>query len=268
MGKILVVEPSLLDRARIRNVLEAAGHATVEKASPAEAVEALQTLPEGTIRLIMTELHFGNESGLDFIRWVREHETTKQLPVLVVTPQPPRETVIEMVKAGAFSIVTKPFGADMLLRRVTSALSEMAVARQGEGGSLSWQIDDFLRREMKRAQRINSPLAVLVCRVADQMNGQAVVALMSALSHLMRDSDVIAKLSDGEVLVLLPDTGAAGATMVRERIEQSVADLAEGRDSEMAMLLEVAIGSAVFPYDAEDGDALIFAARRSVAAAL
>lgn len=257
MGKILVVDSSLLDRKRVSNILEAAGHAVLEVDSPAEAIKLLADLPRGAVKLILTELHFGTESGLGLIRWVKADERWREVPLLVVTQQPARDQVIELVTEGAATIVTKPFGADLLLRRVTRTLAEQNLLRQGEGNAVSWQITDYIRRELKRSERTQAPFSVLVCRFVETLGGRAVPALMSALAPLMRESDILARLGEDQLVVLLPDTDSVGAWTVEDRIWQAVRDLAGESESRPAMALKVTTGAATFPAEGKDPDVLL-----------
>ncbi|HEY3367128.1 MAG TPA: response regulator [Symbiobacteriaceae bacterium] len=259
MGKILIVDPSPIDRKRIRNILEAAGHSMMEMASPTEAMHELLNLPRGAVKLILTEMRFPDTTGLEFIHWLKRQGWLPYLPVLVVTEQPPREAVIEMVVAGASTIIGKPFGADLLLRRVTETLHEAEISRQGEGDSLTWPIGDFLRRELKRAERNGADFSIVVCRVLDQLEGRAVPALMGCLLKIMRESDIWARMGDDQVVVLLPDTDMVGASVVEARIWKIVQNLAEQPDKPFK--LDVATGIATFPSEAADGETMVALAR-------
>ncbi|MGE5673372.1 MAG: response regulator [Mycobacterium leprae] len=258
MGKIMIVDPSPIDRKRMRNILEAAGHSIMELSTPAEAMHELAGLPRGAVNLMLTELHFPDSSGLDLVRWLKRMGWLPFLPVLVVTEQPPRDMLIEMVSAGATTIIGKPFGADMLLRRVTETLLEHERARQGENDNLTWPIADFLRRELKRSQRNGTDFSIVVCRVLDQMDGRAVPALMGGLLKIMRESDIWARLGEDQVVVLLPDTDAVGASVVEARIWNVVRSL---REKDPPLSLDVATGIATFPSEAGDPETLVSLAR-------
>lgn len=266
MSKILVVDPSPVDRKRMRSILEAAGHSVLEAGTPAEAISELDRLPRHNIVLILTELYFADGTGMDLVRWVRRHD--EGLPILMVTVQPPREKVIELINAGVSTIITKPFGADMLLRRVTGTLTELGLLRQGEGASITWQITDYIRRELKRSERSGASFSIAICRLLDTMNGRAVPTLMTGLARILRESDVLARMGDNQVVILLPDTDSMGAWAVEDRIWQVVKSLAEELPDRPAVNLSVATGAATFPSEAADAEALLRlaeerAARRS-----
>lgn len=261
MSKILIVDPSAVDRKRMRSILEAAGHSIVEAASAADAIRELERTPRDGIVLVLTELHFPEGSGIDLVRWIRGREAGNLLPILAVTPQPPRERVIELISQGVSTVVTKPFGADMLLRRVTAALAELGLLRQGDGENLTWQMTDYVRRELKRSERNGSPFSLLVCRVRNPLGGRAVPALMTGLAPLMRESDVLAHLGDDQVVILLPDTDSMGAWTVEDRVWQAVRAMAEVRGERPAIQLGVTTGAATFPGEAADAEALLHLAQ-------
>lgn len=201
---------------------------------------------------------------MDFIRWLKAHEVVQGAPVIVATAQPPRETVIDMVQAGASTIITKPFGPDMLLRRVTEALIHQAAANQGE--SLQWQFADYLRRELKRARRGKTQFSAVVAQVSDPQEGRALPALIGELVHLMRESDVLARLGDNLLVVLLPETDAPGAAVVEGRVREAARALAEERPDRPGLHVGVSTGTATFPGEASDGEALVGLARERAVA--
>lgn len=85
-------------------------------------------------------------------------------------------------------------------------------------------------------------------------------ALLDAILDAVRDSDVVARVEDDEVYVLLPETGLLGALACRRRIEQRVlAALPALREGEP---LVPVLGASVFPSDGADLGRLLRAARR------
>jgi PleD family two-component response regulator len=249
MGKILIVDSSLMDRKRISNILAAAGHGVLEVSSPAEAIRELQAMSRGAVTLVLTELHFPEGTGLDLIDWMKGQPEWAPIPLLVITTQPPREQVIDLVLAGASTIVTKPFGADLLLRRVTATLAECNLLRQGEDSHLSWELADYVRRELKRSDRNGTPFSTVICRVLDTLGGRAVPLLISGIAPTLRESDILARLGEDRVILLLPETDAMGAWTVEERVGRVAAGL--------EVPVRVATGAATYPIEVRDGDVLL-----------
>lgn len=264
----MIVDPSLLDRKRIRIVLEAAGHSVAEVTSPSEALTQLRELPRGSIKLVMTELQFPDADGMQFIRTLRTDPVLKEVPVMVVTPQPARELVIEMVSAGVSTIVTKPFGGEMLLRRVTETLADVNLLTQGDGALLSWSIEDYLRRELKRTERNGSHFSLVLVQAVDTLQNQTVPLLMRGLVRHMRETDVLVRLGDDQVVILLPDTDVMGASVVESRVWQTAKAVMGEQTGGVFLALDVRVGTATYPTEVGDGDTLITMAKeRAVAPA-
>lgn len=262
----MIVDPSLLDRKRIRIVLEAAGHSVTEVASPAQALAELRELPRGSIKLVMTELQFPDAEGMSFVRILKSDSSLKEIPVMVVTQQPPRELVIDLVSTGVSTIVTKPFGGEMLLRRVTETLADVTLLTQGEGSLVSWTIEDYLRRELKRTERNRSHFSLLIVRVVESISGQAVPLLMRGLVRHMRETDVLVRLGDAQVVILLPDTDAIGAAVVESRVWQSAQQIMGEQVGGVPLAVDARVGTATFPTEAGDGETLIAIARERAVA--
>jgi PleD family two-component response regulator len=256
LATILIVDPSIWDRKRMRGVLEAAGHEVLETAEPAEARRLFATPAAAAVSLVLTELSFPDASGLEFVAWLKQEYG--RMPALVVSQQPSRDAVIQLVHAGGRMLITKPFGPDMLLRRVTEALKEEEALRQGEDERLTWQIDSFIRREIKRAGRTGAPLSVIVGRVEGADPGPLVDELMRTFLVKLRESDVIARLGERELFLFLPDTNVPGAINVAERLKTEA--LAVGEALQRRLLLVV--GSASFPADVENASALLALAQQ------
>lgn len=261
VGKILVVDPSLLDRKRMRSVLEAAGHAVMEMTNPGQVMAELGNVAPGAISLVLTELYFPDGNGVDLIQWMKQSQALASVPALIVTAQVPRETVIALVMAGASTVVTKPFGGDMLLRRVTETLAAQVALRQGEAESVTWHLDDYLRRELKRAERNGAYFSVVMCHVLDHMDGQALPHLMGGLVHIMRESDVLAKMGDDEIVILLPDTDWSGATVVESRVRAVLQGLEDDKATRAMIPIKAHTGAATFPTEAADVESLLALAR-------
>ncbi|HLO03117.1 MAG TPA: response regulator [Symbiobacteriaceae bacterium] len=259
MATILIVDPSIWDRKRMRGVLEAAGHEVLEAEHPADAQRLMAAPQAAAVGLVVTELLFPDgTSGIPFIEWLKADVAYTRIPALVVALQPAREDVIRLVQAGGRMLVTKPFGPDMLLRRVTETLKEQDALRQGEDERLTWQIDSFIRREIKRAGRTGAPLAVIVGRIEGSDPAPLVDELMRAFLPKLRESDVIARLGERELFLFLPDTDPTGAANVAERLQTE--SIAVGELLQRRLLLVV--GTASFPADVANASALLALAQR------
>ena len=91
---------------------------------------------------------------------------------------------------------------------------------------------------------------------------RAVRGIIRALGKIIRDSDVIAKASEQEFYVLLPETDFFGALMFVRRAMAAVAEEPEVQEVEARLPLALTGGASTFPKDGEDFDELMHRCRR------
>ena len=257
MGKILVVDGSLLDRARMTTILAAAGYQILEWDQGRRAMQEMAVMPRGYADLVITELHLPDMSGLELVGWLRAQTNMGSVPAVVVSSETGREQIIAAIAAGAENMLAKPFASDVFLRRITDVLRQFQVVRQGEDGEVAWNVRDYLIRELKRADRSQRPLSLIVGRVGQ--GGRALSALLAGLGRNLRASDTLTRLAPDLVVVVLPDTDAMGAGVVDAKVWRAMSQLAE--DGVSTEGLHLATGTATFPEDGASVDALIAAAR-------
>ncbi|WP_342375021.1 response regulator [Myxococcus stipitatus] len=131
---------------------------------------------------------------------------------------------------------------------------------------------DYASKEIYKARRYgrtfslltfsidNLPLVRVRQGAADAK--KAVRGIIRALSKIIRDSDVIAKASDQEFYLLLPETDFFGAMMFVRRAVAAVREEPEVQDVESRLPLALVGGASTFPKDGEDFDELVHRCRR------
>nr|BDT36208.1 response regulator [Myxococcus sp. MH1] len=131
---------------------------------------------------------------------------------------------------------------------------------------------DYASKEIYKARRYgrtfslltfsidNLPLVRVRQGAADAK--KAVRGIIKALSKIIRDSDVIAKASDQEFYLLLPETDFFGAMMFVRRAVAAVREEPEVQDVEQRLPLALVGGASTFPKDGEDFDELVHRCRR------
>jgi diguanylate cyclase (GGDEF)-like protein len=133
-----------------------------------------------------------------------------------------------------------------------------------------------LRREVERASRFGRPLAVLALdldrfRELDdgrgQQAGDAVLAEIAGLVlGVLREVDLVFRRGGERFVVLLPETGARGASRAAERICAALRD-EPVRLGAVLVHCTASIGVAVYPDHAETSDALLDRADQALGAA-
>src|SRR6266540_1754176 len=115
-------------------------------------------------------------------------------------------------------------------------------------------------------------LVVLSIDNADQMRKEggrelyrrATRDLVSAVSRVVRDADILAKVSESEYYLLLPETDYFGALMFLRRAAEEVRREDAIRELERRCPVLLSMGASTFPKDGEEFDELLHWARARV----
>ncbi|MFE8600551.1 GGDEF domain-containing response regulator [Archangium violaceum] len=131
---------------------------------------------------------------------------------------------------------------------------------------------DYASKEIYKARRYgrtfslltfsvdNLPLVRMRLGVPDAK--LAVRGIIKAFGRIVRDSDVIAKASEQEFYLLLPETDFFGAMMFVRRALDAVRAEPEAQEVEARLPLALVGGASTFPKDGEDFDELVHRCRR------
>jgi diguanylate cyclase (GGDEF)-like protein len=125
-----------------------------------------------------------------------------------------------------------------------------------------------LDEEIERAKRYHKDLSLLMLDVDDFKSfndkhghiagDRALSDLGSVLKRSVREVDVVCRYGGEEFSVALPETDAAGAYVVAEKIREAVATYSfADAEGERDVHMTVSIGLATFPGHAEDKESLL-----------
>jgi DNA-binding response OmpR family regulator len=82
--------------------------------------------------LIILDIDLPDGSGDEILKDLQTHDTTKEIPVIMLTATVQKKKVIECLEMGAVDYMTKPYHPEELLVRVESALSIKKLALEKE----------------------------------------------------------------------------------------------------------------------------------------
>ncbi|MBC7421728.1 MAG: PAS domain-containing protein [Bdellovibrio sp.] len=121
--KILLVEDSEDSRMLIKLILNRAGAYVVEAES---ANEARAKLASFTPDIIVSDVGMPEESGIEFIKALREKKSTAQnIPAIALTAYVRKEEKDTIVKAGFQTHVSKPVSSQLLLNEIQALLQKI-----------------------------------------------------------------------------------------------------------------------------------------------
>jgi DNA-binding NtrC family response regulator len=125
--KALIAEDNDDMRDLLQEVLEDAGYETFVAANGRQALAHIEKENE-MIDLVITDVRMPEMTGHELLAKARE--SRPESPVIVITAFGSVEQAVEMVKAGAYQYLTKPFENRDILRLVEEALGESEAQRE------------------------------------------------------------------------------------------------------------------------------------------
>jgi two-component system cell cycle response regulator len=133
---------------------------------------------------------------------------------------------------------------------------------------------DYAGKEFYKARRYGRAFSLVVLAVDNaealrrsagrDLWRRAVRDLVAAVTRVVRDADILARVSEGEYYVLLPETDAFGALMFLRRAAEEIRREPTVRQVDELGPLLLSMGAAAFPRDGEDFDQLLHWARARV----
>ena len=121
MERVLLVEDDQSDRIILENILERTGH---EVRTASGGKEALKIHMEGTIDIVVTDLHMPDGDGLELIEALRF--LRPETAIIAVSGKGPR-SLAEAERKGAFAAISKPIDPRELLEAIASAATRRSL---------------------------------------------------------------------------------------------------------------------------------------------
>jgi two-component system, chemotaxis family, chemotaxis protein CheY len=115
----LVVDDSAIIRKMIITALRPLNPVFREASS---GLEALEQIMLRRYDVIMLDLNMPDMHGLEFLRFVRNHNAFRDIPIVVITTQSDEHMRETVLSAGANEYITKPFAPQAVLERVKGLL--------------------------------------------------------------------------------------------------------------------------------------------------
>jgi len=194
-----------------------------------------------SIDLILLDVGLPNLDGFQVCRKLKEHPSTRNIPIIFLTSDSTMEAKIRGLDMGAVDYVTKPFEQAELRARVRAGLRtkrlQDILERQSflDGLTGLWNrpyLDQRLESELNVAHRYGRPLGLMMTdidhfKVVNDTHGHlfgdiVLQGVAEELRGYARRSDIVARYGGEEFAVLLTDTPLSAGTFVAERLRASV----------------------------------------------
>jgi DNA-binding response OmpR family regulator len=119
--KVLVVDDDPLTQRVLKYYLERAGYEILVASSGREAIRmAKHYLP----KLIILDLMLPDIDGREVLRQVQRTESTKSIPVVLLSGNTDLATTEESLQSGATQVLVKPINPEQLIAVLRHVLSE------------------------------------------------------------------------------------------------------------------------------------------------
>ena len=121
--KILIVD----DSSVMRKVIKAAADVLdLETEEAQDGLEALNILAEGyqDIDLVLLDWNMPGKTGFDVLQEIKGNDIYKEIPVMMVTTEGHKSSIVAAVRAGADNYLVKPFTVDELESKIVECLGK------------------------------------------------------------------------------------------------------------------------------------------------
>jgi two-component system cell cycle response regulator len=246
-ASVLVVEDARLDGERIADTL-AADRDRVEVAQTIG--RGLECAVSGSFDLIAVSLTLRSEDGLRLLSQLRSQEATRQVPVLLMGDDTDMARIAKGLELGANDYLIKPIDRNELLARCRTQIRRrryqerlranyerslsMALVDPLTGVFNRRYLDAHLPRLLDRSAEAQKPLALLIVDIdrfkavndthGHHVGDEVLRELANRVTRNLRSIDLVVRWGGEEFVVVMPDTDAAAAGAVAERLRRRVAE--------------------------------------------
>lgn len=124
---ILIIDDFPMIRSILANMLKDLGYSQVAEAEDGQTAWSMITKAHAAGRpygAILVDWNMPRMSGIELIERCRSMDEYRNLPLIVVTAEREKESVLRALKAGATDYITKPITPEILGRKLEAALTK------------------------------------------------------------------------------------------------------------------------------------------------
>ena len=125
--RILVVDDSLSVRKGLMQLLQDAAY---EVKGAIDGMEAIRVLKSFDPHLICTDMEMPNMNGLELAQHLRMEESTRHLPIIMITSRSTEKHREQAIRAGVDIYLTKPYTEEALLQHIRDSLQDRTSQEQ------------------------------------------------------------------------------------------------------------------------------------------
>lgn len=251
-AKILLVEDSETQAKVAIESLQSSDYEVLWANSGVSALKAVVTSPPD---LVLLDLMLPDMSGTEVCRWVKKSESTKGIPIIMLTVKGSLDDKVSGIESGADDYLPKPYSAVELTARIYAALRTKAL--QDELRQKNKQLSELLEKvelmaitdpltglhnrrhletvfdaEWKKSQRYGFSIVCLLCDIdhfksindtcGHQGGDLVLVEIAKFFKETVRDVDTVARWGGEEFIAILPHTDKENGLTVARRVLERV----------------------------------------------
>ena len=234
MNNVLIVDQSEILRLQVRSIISSPEINVLETAT-VEAVKDNSFAADYSLHdidLLIFDIQFGEEQDFSLLNYLQRKKL--QFPVVILSSNDRRETVLKAYRLGAQDYLLKPFEEQVLKAKVDYYLKNDKINFSANKNNVVDYFSFDLLQELSRSLRGDSTFSILKLVVKQDKKTPITKNL---LLSLMRGIDRIYKISETELLLLLPLTNKDGAEVLFERINEYLEDHIGEKEVDLSCLL-------------------------------
>lgn len=259
MKKILIVDDEKINLYMTENILSTQ-YKTFTANSGQEAIGIFENeRPD----LILTDLRMPEMSGFE-LQSTLQNRYDETIPVMFMTADNTDETESRSFESGAVDYITKPFRADVLLRRVENILKNVDLKRASETDPMTGLLNKMSsQQEIDRAVKSGSGALLMIdldsFKLVNDLYGHAMgdrilIRFAEIIRTQIRQSDIAGRLGGDEFVAFCRDVRdeaviARKAKYINEEILKSAK---EYMGEDMTIPLGASIGAVLSPNEGTD----------------
>jgi len=119
--KILIVDDSSLIRKIVKSAISVLRMDSLEANDGLEAMTLLEQFHK-EIALVLLDWNMPNKSGFEVLVDMKQTDEFKHIPVMMVTTESQKSSIVAAIRAGADNYLTKPFTMEELESKILECL--------------------------------------------------------------------------------------------------------------------------------------------------
>ena len=251
-AKVLLVEDDSIQAEATKEILEKVGY---EVLLADDGINAIKIVKSERPDIILLDLILPGLDGYEVCRWLKLDESTKGIPIIMLTVKKDLSDKISGLQIGADDYLPKPYNELELNARIyaslrTKTLQDELKMKNKQLEELLSKVEymaitdaltelynrrrmhDVLGKEFERSKRYSTPFSVVMLdidhfkKVNDNfghLTGDMVLKdIAKVLLNSIRDIDTAARYGGEEFVLILPNTEKNDAKNVAERIRDFI----------------------------------------------